>query len=123
MLQRSVKPSKQSNLKKNKSPGFDSGITPEALLDGGEAMASIVHEFCREVYINQIPPKQWITNLIVPVPIKGDLSQINNYRGITLMSTCAKVFHKLLLNRIHAVIDLKLRPNQAGFRPGRSCAQ
>ena len=29
----------------------------------------------------------------------------------------------ILRNRIHAVIDLKLRPNQAGFRPGRSCAQ
>ena len=39
------------------------------------------------------------------------------------MSICAKVYNKLLLNRIHATIDRKLRKNQAGFRPGRSCTQ
>jgi len=39
------------------------------------------------------------------------------------MSICAKVYNKLLLNRIHAFVDHKLRHNQAGFRPGRSCTQ
>ena len=111
------------SLKRNKAAGVDNGITPEALLDGGEAMVTIVHDFCREVYVNKTPPKQWITNLIVPVPKKGDLSQMTNYRGITLMSICAKVYNKLLLNRIHATVDPKLRKNQAGFRPARSCTQ
>ena len=111
------------SLKRNKSPGLDFGITAEALLDGGDAMASIVHDFCYEVYVNKIPPNQWITNLIIPVPKKGDLSLMTNYRGITLMSICAKVYNKLLLNRIQAIVDRKLRPNQAGFRPARSCAQ
>ena len=58
-------------------------------------VVSIVHGFCtcREVYIGKIPPAQWVTNLIVPTPKKGDLSLMNNYRGIILMSIYAKVYN------------------------------
>ena len=37
------------------------------------------------------------------------------------MSVAAKLFNRMLLNRIRPVIDPKLRDNQAGFRPDRSC--
>ena len=46
-----------------------------------------------------------------------------NYRGISLLSIAAKVYNKILLNRIRDEVDPILRTNQAGFRPGRSCAQ
>ena len=73
---------------------------------------------------NQIkPPDQWITSVIVPLPKKGDLSLMTNYRGISLLSIAAKVYNKILLNRIRDEVDSILRKNQAGFRPGRSCAQ
>ncbi|XP_068739527.1 uncharacterized protein [Montipora capricornis] len=36
------------------------------------------------------PPKQWVKNVISPLPKKGDLSLMTNYRGITLMSIAAK---------------------------------
>ena len=39
------------------------------------------------------------------------------------MSIAAKVYNKILLNRIRSQIDPILRKNQAGFRKGRSCAQ
>ena len=39
------------------------------------------------------------------------------------MSIAAKVYNKILLNRIRPHLDPLLRKNQAGFRPGRSCAQ
>ena len=48
---------------------------------------------------------------------------MTNYRGITLMSIAAKVYNKILLNRIRPHLEPLLRKNQAGFRPGRSCAQ
>ena len=54
---------------------------------------------------------------------KGDLSQMTNYRGISLLSIRAKVYNKILFNRIRDYVDPILRKNQAGFRPGRSCAQ
>ena len=42
------------------------------------------------------------------------------YRGISLICIVAKIYNRLILNRIRSVIDLKLRINQNGFRPDRS---
>ena len=61
-------------MKTNKAAGLDCAITAEALQDGGDAMADVIHCFCAEVYSNLTPPDQWITSVIVPVPKKGDLS-------------------------------------------------
>ena len=45
---------------------------------------------------------------------------MTNNRGIMLISAAAKVYNRLLLNRIQPVIDPILRKNQAGFRKKRS---
>ena len=42
-----------------------------------------------------------------------------NYRGITLISIAAKIYHALLRNRIEPKIDNILRKNQNGFRRNR----
>ena len=62
-------------------------------------------------------PDQWSEK---PLPKLGDLSNTDNYRGIALSAIAAKLVNKMLLNRIRPKIDPKLRPNQNGFRPGRS---
>jgi len=110
-------------LKRKKAAGMDDGISVEALQCGGTTITKVLHSFCVEVYNTLVPPDQWATNIIIPLPKKGDLTQMTNYRGITLMSTAAKVYNKILLNRIRSHIDPILRRNQAGFREGRSCAQ
>jgi hypothetical protein len=53
----------------------------------------------------------------------GDSSNPNNYRGIALMCVCAKLYNRLLLERLRAVLDPHLRVNQNGFRKLRSTAQ
>ena len=55
---------------------------------------------------------------MLPLPKTGDLSQILNYRGISLSSQVAKTINKMILNRIMSKIDIHLRHNQHGFRPG-----
>ena len=57
---------------------------------------------------------------IIPVPKSGDLSKTDNYRGISLICIIAKMYNRLILNRIRSVIDIRLRVNQNGFRPKRS---
>ena len=37
------------------------------------------------------------------------------------MSIAAKIYNKIILNRIREPVDAILRPNQAGFRRSRSC--
>ena len=48
---------------------------------------------------------------------------MTNYRGISLMSITAKLYNRLLLNRIRGPLEKVLRVNQAGFRPGRGCTE
>ena len=57
---------------------------------------------------------------IIPVPKKGDSTSAANYQGIALIPIAAKLYNKLLLNRIVPVLDPLLRKNQNGFRRGRS---
>ena len=63
---------------------------------------------------------QWSESDLVTIPKSGDLTGTNNYRGIALSATAAKLTNNLMLNRIRPQIDPNLRPNQNGFRPGRS---
>ena len=54
------------------------------------------------------------------MPKKGDLTRCTNYRGISLSQIASKIYTRFILNRIRPVIDKLLRPNQNGFRPGKS---
>ncbi|RXN17779.1 plexin-C1-like protein [Labeo rohita] len=110
-------------LKNGKAPGCDYSITPEALKYGGPAIIEILHQICNEVYNQETAPRQLTTNIIVPLAKKGDLTLMTNYRGISLTSMATKVYNKILFNRIREPIDKTLRPNQAGFRRGRSCTE
>jgi hypothetical protein len=57
---------------------------------------------------------------IIPVPKSGDLSKTDNYRGISLICIIAKIYNRLILNRIRSIIDPLLRTNQNGFRSNRT---
>jgi hypothetical protein len=55
---------------------------------------------------------------IVPVPKKGDLSKVENYRPIALLETTRKLFEMLLLQQLKTTIK-SLSPAQGGFRENR----
>ena len=110
-----------TSLKRNKAPGSDE-ISSELLKHGGKTvtvwLTNLLNEMCR----NGKVPLEWRSGVIVKVPKKGNLSDCNNWRGITLLSVPGKVFCKVLLNRLKD-IDVYLREEQAGFRSGRSCSE
>ncbi len=108
-------------LKNGKSPGLDYAITPEVLKYGGKWVTNQLCNICNEIYENQQTPRQFNTNIIIPIPKKGDKTLTTNYRGISLMSVAAKTYNRILLNRIREPLDSILRVNQAGFRKRRSC--
>ena len=66
-------------------------------------------------------PTDWKEGHIIKLPKKGDLSNCDNYRGITLLSIPGKIFNRILLERMKDAVDEILRDNQAGFRSSRSC--
>ena len=110
-------------MKTGKSLGCDASIMVDALKYGGEPMAEVLHLVCDAVFVCRIPPSQWMANIIVPLPKKGNLYEMTNYRGITLLSIVAKVYNQILLNRIRPFVDPVLRCNMGGFRTRRSCAE
>ena len=111
------------SLNNHKAPGVDYGITAEAIKFGGVTLRSQLLSLCNKVKNNLIPPSQWRTNIVVPLPKKGDKTNMSNFRGISLMSIAAKLYNRLLLNRIRGPVESKLLNTQAGFRPGRSCTE
>ena len=62
--------------------------------------------------------------IIVPVYKKNDLGDVQNYRGVTLVSCFSKIFTGILNNRIinWAESNNILSDSQFGFRKGRSTA-
>ena len=65
----------------------------------------------------------WKKSNIVPTFKKGDKQCIKNYRPVSLLPVCGKVFERLLYNNMFSFFsenDL-ISPKQSGFRPGDSC--
>lgn len=81
---------------------------------------AIILEFCNLALMENSQPDIWSLSNIIPVPKSGDLSKPDNYRGISLTCITAKMYNRMILNRIRGAIDPYLRENQNGFREGRS---
>ena len=100
----------------NKATGLD-GIPAEVWKFGG--LQQELLEMCNSV-LNGDKPDIWSHSGIIPIPKKGDLSDPQSYRGIALTPIAAKIYNRLLLNRIRPQIDPLLRGTQNGYRKGRS---
>ncbi|XP_057324840.1 uncharacterized protein LOC130667344 [Microplitis mediator] len=77
-----------------------------------------------KIYNSGETPADWSRVIIFMLHKKGDPLEPGNYRGIALVNCLTKVFTQILLDRIRAwATRHKLIPvEQAGFEPGRSCA-
>ena len=64
-------------------------------------------------------PDMWLKGASLPFPKKGDVGSASNYRSITLMTVGAKLYNRMLLDRLRPHIDPKQRNNQNLFRKGR----
>ena len=51
----------------------------------------------------------------------GDQSECDNYIGIILLSVPGKVLDRIILERLKAAVDRKLRDHQVGLQHERSC--
>ncbi|CAH8619556.1 unnamed protein product, partial [Heterobilharzia americana] len=111
-------------LKCGKAAGPD-GIPPEALRTDAETTADMLtpHHYCRRCgRKRRYLAIDWKKGYLVKLPKKGDLSVCKNWRGITFLSTSSKILSCIILERLKNALDSKLRPEQAGFRKYKSCA-
>ena len=103
-----------------KAPGSD-GIPPEALKNGKTVLLQPLHELlvlCWEQ--GYIPQDMKDANIVTLYKNKGDRSDCNNYRGISLLSIVGKAFARVTLTRLQSLASRVYPESQCGFRAGRS---
>ena len=108
-------------LNRAKSPGIDN-LVPEMFIECKEILSPLLYRLFNHMYSKCIYPLSWTKGVIVPVPKKYDLSDVNNYRGITLTSIFSKVFFYLLDNGLRKWAENNdvIHDCQFGFRKQRS---
>lgn len=86
-------------------------------------MAQALWKLISTVWDREKIPKEWEIALVVPIPKKGDRSLMDNYRGISLMTTGLKIITTVLADRLQSMAERKklLRREQAGFRCREEC--
>ena len=64
----------------------------------------------------------WKLANVTPIFKKGDKQLIKNYRPISLLPICGKMFEKIIFNHLynHLTTHHLITKNQSGFRPGDS---
>ena len=77
----------------------------------------------KDVLIPGLFPSEWKKGNIVPIHKKGDKQVLKNYRPVSLLPVCGKVFERLIFNEIFSFLleNNLVSPNQSGFKPGNSC--
>ena len=86
-------------LKTNKSGGPDM-LLNEFFIHGKNVLVPILCNLFNKVFEFGFFPEEWSEGYIVPLHKKGSLNDVENYRGITLLSALGKLFTRVVNNRL-----------------------
>ena len=108
-------------LNPNKSHGPDN-ISIRMLLICGDPILVPLDLIFRNIIQTGTYPDQWKHANATPVHKKDDKQKIKNYRPISLLPICAKLFERILFNNIYnyLISNNLITTNQSGFKPGDS---
>lgn len=106
-------------LKDRKAAGMDE-VPSEVWKYEGEEVERWVWIYCNKVWRGEEWPDCFKEGIIVPIIKKGEGERVEEYRGMTLMSTLYKVYATVLAGRVKKELEEKqsIPHNQTGFRKG-----
>ena len=86
-------------------------------------MSQCILHLLNRVWDTGIIPTIWRESTMVSIPKKGDLTQMDNFRGISLMTTIVKILTLIVSYRINDKGEEANRfcKAQAGFRRAEEC--
>ena len=113
-----------NNLKKNKSAGIDL-ILNEFIVNASLQVKLIILTLFNVLLKLEYYPEFWANGCVTPVFKKGNNTDTNNYRGITVLSCIGKLFTRLLNDRLNkwAESESVLTESQFGFRKSRGTTE
>ena len=101
-------------LKSHKSAGIDQ-ILAELIKEGGRTIRYQIHKLIVSIWNKEELPEEWKESIIVPIYKKGDKTDCNNYRGISLLPTTYKILSNILLSRLNPYAKEIIEEHQCGF--------
>lgn len=107
------------NLGKNKTPGLD-GLTTEFYQFFWPLFKNDFLLVISKICETGASPQSFRRAVITLLPKKGDLSDIKNWRPVSLLNTDYKIFARTLSNRLTKCIDSVIHPDQSYCIPGRT---
>ncbi|KAM0735271.1 LINE-1 retrotransposable element ORF2 protein [Formica fusca] len=102
-----------------KAPGEDL-VTSEMLKAGGEILEKALLILLNKCLDEGRIPDSWQNAEVILLFKKGDCTNMENYRPISLLSIFYKLLTKIITNRLSQRLDFYQPVEQAGFRKGYS---
>ena len=108
-----------NKLKRGKSHGDDC-ILNEFLIEFKDTLLPMLHDLFNNVLDSGYFPDSWTKAIILPVFKKGNVNEVKNYRGISLISNLGKSFTSVLNQRLlkWSQCNDVITDAQFGLRPG-----
>ena len=68
-------------------------------------------------------PSEWKIANVASVHKKGNKQTLENYRPVSLLPICGKIFERWIYNSLFEffIVNELISSNQSGFKPGDSC--
>ena len=108
-------------LKPNKAYGNDC-LLNEYFIECIDILAPYLCDIFNAILDSGYFPDQWRDGIIIPLHKKGDKQDVQNYRGITLLSCLSNLFTGILNNRMTTFCNKysSISDAQFGFKKGHS---
>jgi len=79
-----------------------------------------IHKLITSIWEKEKLPEEWKESKIIPFYKKGDKTDCNNYRSISLLPTTYKILSNILLSRLIPYVKEIIGDHQCGFRRNMS---
>ena len=109
------------SMNPNKSHGCDN-ISIQLLQLCAESVAIPLGIIFKNIIKTGVFPTQWKYANVTPIHKKGNKQFICNYRPISLLPVCSKIFENFLFSNVYKylIANNLISEHQSGFRPGDS---
>ena len=123
----SVKASEQEvldllmSLDTSKATGPD-GIGPKLLHEAGPSIVPSLTRLINLCLDSAQVPQMWKHANVMPLFKKGDASELNNYRPVSLLPCTSKILERIVFKNVYNYLrdNHILSPHQSGFQSGDS---
>lgn len=106
-------------LKDKKDPG-PMQIPANFLRFNVDAVAPIIMDSINTIFRTGRIPQKWKQCYILPIPKKGAINDLSNYRGIAIQSCVPKILDRIITRMLYENLGPLIKKSQHGFMKGRS---